>query len=94
MAGKASGARFEISIDGKPRSHRDRKDLAIEAAEYLKRKFPNCDVVVKDLRSGEAPAGAYKTDTGPALMPLTLRPTGLSSGPLESLGRKLLLKLP
>jgi hypothetical protein len=51
---KAPSAQFEISIDGKPRSHRDRKDIAIETAEYLKRKFPNCDVVVKDLRSGEA----------------------------------------
>jgi hypothetical protein len=31
MAGKASGAQFEISIDGKPRSYRDRKAIAIEA---------------------------------------------------------------
>ena len=60
-----TGAQFEISVDGKPRSHRDRKDTAIEAAEYLKRKFPNCDVLVKDLRSGEAFAVAYKTDMGP-----------------------------
>ena len=30
---KLTGARFEISIDGAPRTHRDRKPLAIEAAE-------------------------------------------------------------
>jgi hypothetical protein len=62
--GKAAGAQFEISIDGKPRSYRDRKPVAIEAAEYLKRKLPNCDVVVKFLPSGEVTA-AYKRDTGP-----------------------------
>ena len=58
--GKASRAQFEISIDGKPSSYRDRKDIAIAAAEYLKRKFPNCDVVVKDLQSGEVTVAAYK----------------------------------
>jgi hypothetical protein len=63
--GKAPGAQFEISIDGKPCSYRDRKDLAIEAAEYLKRKFPNCHVVVKDLQSGKVTVAVYKADTGP-----------------------------
>jgi hypothetical protein len=58
------GAQFEISIDGKPRSHRERREVAIEAAEFLKRKFPNCDIV-KDLQSGEVTAVAYKADTGP-----------------------------
>jgi hypothetical protein len=29
--GKAPAARFEISIDGVPRSYRDRKEIAIEA---------------------------------------------------------------
>ena len=59
------GAQFEISIDGKPRSHRERREVAIEAAEFLKRKFPNCDIVVKDLQSGEVTAVAYKANTGP-----------------------------
>ena len=31
------GARFEISIDGTPRTYRDDKAIAIEAAEQLKR---------------------------------------------------------
>ena len=59
------GAQFEISIDGKTRSHRERREVAIEAAEFLKRKFPNCDIVVKDLQSGEVTAVAYKANTGP-----------------------------
>jgi hypothetical protein len=63
--GKALGAQFEISIDGKPRSYRDRKAVAIEAAEYLKWKHPHSEVVVKDLRSGEGMVVAYKPDTGP-----------------------------
>jgi hypothetical protein len=58
------GAQFEM-IDGKPRSHRDRMEVAIEAAEFLKRKSPNCGVVVKDLQSGEVITAAYKADTGP-----------------------------
>ena len=28
------GAQFEISIDGKPRSHRDRIEVAVEAADF------------------------------------------------------------
>jgi hypothetical protein len=47
------------------RSYRDRKDIAIAAAEYLKRKFPNCDVVVTHLPSGEVTVAAYKPDTEP-----------------------------
>src|SRR5215471_5198683 len=57
---KAPGAQFEISIDGTPRTYRDRKAFAIEAAERLKRKHPNSDIVVRDLQSGEANgAGAH-----------------------------------
>jgi hypothetical protein len=56
------GAHFEISIDGKPRSYRDRKSVAIEAAEHLKRKHPNSEVVVRDLRSGEAAAVKYESE--------------------------------
>jgi hypothetical protein len=59
------GAQFEISIDGKPRSYRDRKDIAIEVAEQLKRKHPHGDIVVKDLRSGEGTAVVYKLDLWP-----------------------------
>lgn len=63
--GKAPSAHFEISIDGKPRSYRDRKSVAIEAAEHLKRKHPNSEVVVKDLRSGGGAEIKYKSELGP-----------------------------
>jgi hypothetical protein len=59
---KLTGARFEISIDGTPHTHRDRKPLAIEAAEHLKRKHPHGTIVVKDLESGEVDAVEYKPD--------------------------------
>ena len=49
-----TGAQFEIRIDGTPRTYRDRKDYAIEAARLLKSKQPHSMVEVKDLKSGEA----------------------------------------
>ena len=61
---KAPGAQCEISIDGKPRSYRDRKVVAIGAAKYLKGKFPNSDVTVRHLASGKETVVAYKPDTG------------------------------
>jgi hypothetical protein len=36
---KAPAAQFEVSIDARPRSYRDRKAVAIEAAEHLKREI-------------------------------------------------------
>jgi len=62
---KAPGAQFEISIDGTPRTYRDLKPFAIEAAEYFKRKHPNSAVMVKDLKSGETTPVEYKPDLGP-----------------------------
>ena len=56
---------FEISIDGPSRSYRDRKAVAIEAAEYLKWKHPHSEVVVRDLWSGQGMVVAYKPDSGP-----------------------------
>jgi hypothetical protein len=41
-----TGAQFEIRIDGTPRSYRDRKDYAIEAAEFLKARNPHSMVEV------------------------------------------------
>jgi hypothetical protein len=62
---KAPGAQFEISIDGTPPTYRDPKEFAIEAAERLKRKHPNSDIVVRDLQSGKATTVKYKPDLGP-----------------------------
>jgi hypothetical protein len=51
-----TGAQFEIRIDGTPRSYRDRKDYAMEAARLLKSKQPHSMVGVKDLKSGDVTA--------------------------------------
>ena len=48
-----AGAQFEILVDGKPRSYRDIKAVAIASAEFLKSKNPPSEVAVKDLESGE-----------------------------------------
>jgi hypothetical protein len=42
--GNPPGAQFEILVDGKPRSHRDIKAVAIETAEFLRSKNPNSDI--------------------------------------------------
>jgi hypothetical protein len=46
------GARYEITVDGAPRTNRDRRELAIEAGEYLKRRNPNSEVTVRDRMTG------------------------------------------
>jgi hypothetical protein len=51
---------FEISVDGKPRSYRDTKAMAIEAAEYLKQRHPHSEVTAKDMQSGEVTVATYK----------------------------------
>jgi electron transfer flavoprotein alpha/beta subunit len=53
---KNTGARYEIAVDGKPRSHRDVKATAIEAATYLKTKSPHAEVTVRDVGTGEVTA--------------------------------------
>jgi hypothetical protein len=55
-----TGAQFEIRIDGTPRTYRDRKDFAMEAASFLKSRNPHSVVEVRDLKSGEVTALAYK----------------------------------
>jgi hypothetical protein len=44
------GAGFEIIVDGKSRSHRDRKEPAIEAGRYLKQMQPQSVITVRDVR--------------------------------------------
>jgi hypothetical protein len=53
-------AQFEISIDGVPRSYRDRKDLALLGAQFLKSRNPNSVVKLKDLQTGEEITVAFK----------------------------------
>ena len=56
-----TGAQFEISIDGVPRTYRDRKDLALLAAQILKYRNPNSVVKLKDLQTGEEIIVAFKS---------------------------------
>jgi hypothetical protein len=53
--GKAPAARFEISIDGVPRSHRDQQDMAIQAAAQLMLKYPNSAVAVRTCNAARLP---------------------------------------
>ena len=55
-----TGAQFEISIDGVPRTYRDQKDLALLAAQTLKSRNPNSVVKLKDLKTGEEIIIAFK----------------------------------
>jgi hypothetical protein len=55
-----TGAQFEIRIDGTPRTYRDRKDLALSAAQMLKSRNPNSVVKLKDLESGKEIVVAFK----------------------------------
>jgi hypothetical protein len=50
MVQKDLGACFEIRVDGKTRSHRDRKETAIAAGRYLKLMQPQSEIMVRDVR--------------------------------------------
>jgi hypothetical protein len=50
---KNAGARYEIAIDGTPRTYRDLEKLAIEAAIYLRTKQPHAQITVRDIESGK-----------------------------------------
>ena len=54
------GAQFEISIDGVARTHRDRQDIALQTARFLKSQNPNSVVKMKDLRTGDETVVAFK----------------------------------
>ena len=58
-----TGAQYEISIDGVPRTYRDRKDLALESAKFLKSRNPNSVVKLRDLQTGEEVIVAFKAGT-------------------------------
>ena len=47
------GTRYEISVDGTVRTHRDTRDIALEAANILTACNPYSIVVVRDLSTGE-----------------------------------------
>ena len=54
------GARYEISIDGVLRTYRDRQDIALQTARFLKSRNPHSAVGLKDLQTGEEAVVAFK----------------------------------
>jgi hypothetical protein len=50
---KNTGARWEVTVDRRPRTYDHKRELAIEAGQYLKQKNPNSDVTVRDLEGVE-----------------------------------------
>jgi len=44
-------ARYEIVVDGKPRSYRDGVAVALEAGTYVKTKAPGAEVILRDLET-------------------------------------------
>jgi hypothetical protein len=54
------GAQYQISVDGVPRTYRDRQDIALQAARFLKSRNPNSTVTLKDLRTGEEAVVAFE----------------------------------
>ena len=54
------GAQYEISIDGVPRTYRDRQDIALQTSRFLKSRNPNGVVKLKDLQTGEETVVAFR----------------------------------
>ena len=50
MGAAGTGATFEILVDGKSLSYRDEKEIAIEAARFLKDRYRQSEVKVRDVR--------------------------------------------
>jgi hypothetical protein len=59
------GAQFEISVDGKPRSLRDVREVAFEAAQFLKGLNPHSEVAVRDLRTNISTPVDWKAEISP-----------------------------
>ena len=55
-------SQFEISIDGVPRTYRDRQDIAVQTARFLKSRNPHSVVKLKDLHTGEETVVAFKSE--------------------------------
>ena len=52
MTATASGAQFEIKVDGVVRWHREFRETAIEAARFLQQRNQGAKIAVTDLRDG------------------------------------------
>ena len=67
-------ANFELSVDGVPRSYRDRKDLALQGAQILKSRNPNSVVRLKDLESGEESSSRSRRRNNNGMLTLPIGP--------------------
>ena len=67
------GAQFEIVVDYKPRSYRDIKETAIEAAEYLKRQHPNSKILVRNIQDNTTAPIEFKPEPFASVTPLRRR---------------------
>ena len=68
------GAQYEISIDGVPRTYRDRQDIALQTARLLKSRNPHSVVKLKDLGTGEEPVVALKSEQYSRCPSICVRP--------------------
>jgi hypothetical protein len=50
---KAPGAQYEILHNGIPRTYRDDKQFAIEAAIYAKQRCPRDEIELHDMATGQ-----------------------------------------
>ena len=53
------GTKYEIFVDGVPRTYRDRQDIALQTARFLKSRNPHSVVKLKDLQTGEETVMAF-----------------------------------
>jgi len=51
MTQPAPSARYAITVDGVVRTHRDTREPAFEAANFLKTLNPYCKVTIRDLQT-------------------------------------------
>ena len=60
---------YEISVDGVPRTYRDRQDIALQTARFLKSRNPHSVVKLKDLQTGLCGEWCIGRSTRPAPVP-------------------------
>ena len=82
-----TGAQFEIRIDGTPRSYRDRKDYAMEAARLIKSKNPHSNLELPLLLGWPHP---LNTRTAVPRAACTLYPAPTSPGAAKTRLRRAL----
>ena len=57
---KNPGTQYQISVNGALRTYRDRQDIALQTARFLKSRNPNSTVKLKDLQTSEETIVEFK----------------------------------